>query len=454
LMADTNQDGVLTYEEFIPTMHAALVAARDANVANSQQAWEPVPVCPPSSGYVDSNAYVEEQLALPNAEFADKFANATNHFEADKERLMEQLRSAHREISLAREERDQAQDLAESVRTQVVSKMESLDTHRISLEGKALETDKEWQQERKCLLDDIREYKMRSEVAEARTNRNGKELEALQEQLDAEVRAHKKTQLELQKQLNSSAASEKELRAVRNSSQRMQELRDQFKGHHEEALLRIEKLEGELGVSNARVTSLTFEVTELQGLQQQLTAAREAAEAMKQEHDLAVQRLQISNEQAIAKLNAEVTAERSAVTKVTQERDSYQQALYDLRRRVFKDQEDQVAAENSLEAQLIASKVEANQLKQKNEELEQKFAELKLALWAMSEKNEAPHHGNQEHAETELLGLHRRLGRILDCKFPATSHLASPPSPPSPRSVPAMRRVHEPHRFNNKEMAH
>jgi len=58
-----------------------------------------------------------------------------------------------------------------------------------------------------------------------------------------------------------------------------------------------------------------------------------------------------------------------------------------------------------------------------------------------------------DRASGELIGLHRQMGRILDQEFPPTSHLASPPAKPTEAHVPAMRRVHEPFRFNNRDVA-
>lgn len=50
------------------------------------------------AGVVDANAYLEEQMALQTSGFASKVAELTERFKAEKQHLMEQLRSAHNQI--------------------------------------------------------------------------------------------------------------------------------------------------------------------------------------------------------------------------------------------------------------------------------------------------------------------------------------------------------------------
>jgi len=290
------------------------------------------------------------------------------------------------------------------------------------------------------------------EVAEAKATKASAQLETICDELEVERAAHKATKLELDRVCKAADVKLQELSAARHSSQRMQELRDKFQGNLEQALATIEQLEKELNQSQRSEEMLQIHICdEYVPAQQQLAQTLKDMQALNLAHKHQLVAVEHAHATEVSQLKGELASVRASLAEAAQARDTYHSALQELRGQVFQDQEDEAKAQNSMEAQLVAARVEAARTKSRNEDLEQKFTELKLALWAVTEP--VTEGSDELEASSALLGLHRRVGRILDVQFPATSHLASPPSPPSPRHIAAMRRVHDPARFNNQESA-
>lgn len=137
--------------------------------------------------------------------------------------------------------------------------LSSLDSTRGQLYTDRQVAEQEWAAERRLLRDDIREaralivcslsvlhdlqYRMRSEVAESKLERLEEELGRAGRQLEEERSAHAATMQALGEVRAEAQSNSKQLSAARQSTIRMQELRDRFQGDLTEALAHMENLE-------------------------------------------------------------------------------------------------------------------------------------------------------------------------------------------------------------------